>query len=70
MKNEENKWETIVKYISTQFGDGQTLDLQAILFLIGINELGQGYRKFKNKKNRFTSYCHLQIATFMDIIRR
>ena len=42
MNKENEKWDALVKYISLQFGDGEILDLQAILFLIGINELGQG----------------------------
>ena len=49
LKNE--KWEKLVLFVSNQFGSGEKLDLQAILFLIGINELGQGYREFtKNEK--------------------
>ena len=59
MSEKKNKWEALVKYISNEFGDGKTLNLQAILFLIGINELGQGYRKFTKKINRLTSYCNL-----------
>ena len=46
-------------FISKEFGDGETLDLQAILFLIGIQELGQGYRCFLKKKNRLTSHSNL-----------
>ena len=41
MNKKTSKWETLVKYISNQFGDGEMLDLQAILFLIGINEFNQ-----------------------------
>ena len=44
------KMEKLVLFVSNQFGSGEKLDLQAILFLIGINELGQGYREFT--KNR------------------
>ena len=41
MNKQNNKWDTLVKYISKQFGDGEMLDLQAILFLIGINGFGK-----------------------------
>ena len=34
LKNE--KWEKLVLFVSNQFGSGEKLDLQAILFLIGI----------------------------------
>ena len=49
MSEKKNKWEALVKYISNEFGD-KSLNLQAILFLIGINELGQGYRKFTKQE--------------------
>ena len=42
----KEKWENLVAFISKEFGDGEILDLQAILFLIGIQELGMGYRSF------------------------
>ena len=32
----KEKWENLVSFISKEFGDGETLDLQAILFLIGM----------------------------------
>ena len=42
----KEEWERLVEFISKKFGGGERLDLQAILFLIGVNELGQGYRDF------------------------
>ena len=64
MNKKNSKWETLVKYISNQFGDGETLDLQAILFLIGINELGQGYRKF-NKQEKI-DLLHIAICKLLS----
>ncbi len=64
--NEENtKWDTLVKYVSKQFGDGEILDLQAILFLIGINELGQGYRNFKKQEK--IDLLHIAICRLLSI---
>ena len=65
MNKEKNKWESIVKYVSNQFGDGQKLDLQAILFLIGINELGQGYRNFKKQEK--VDLLHIAICRLLTI---
>lgn len=37
--------------LSEQFGGGDELELEGVLFLIGVQELGQGFRKFsKNEK--------------------
>ena len=60
-----NKWEALVKYISVQFGDGEMLDLQAILFLIGVNELGQGYRDFKKQEK--IDLLHIAICRLLSV---
>ena len=43
----KDDWEAIVKFISNKFGEGERLDLDSIIYLIGIQELGQGKRRFK-----------------------
>jgi hypothetical protein len=62
--NKINTWEALVQYISKQFGDGEILDLQAILFLIGINELGQGYRIFKKQEK--IDLLHIAICRLLS----
>ena len=50
-KLSQNQWDELIKYVTERFGgDGQKLDLQAVLFLIGVNELGQGYRDFTKEE--------------------
>ncbi len=41
----QREWHSLINRLEKQFGDG--LDLDAILFLIGVQELGQGHRDFK-----------------------
>ena len=60
----ESKWIQLVEFVSLNFGGGQKLDLQAILFLIGINELGQGYREF-NKEEK-TNLLHIAICKLLS----
>ena len=43
----KQRWELVTKKLSNQFADGDTLDLDAIIYLIGIQELGQLDRSFK-----------------------
>lgn len=64
MNKEKNTWNALVQYISKQFGDGELLDLQAILFLIGINELGQGYRIFKKQEK--IDLLHIAICRLLS----
>ena len=51
-KNNElkEKWKLLVEKLSTQFADGDTIDLDAIIYLIGVQELGKGHGVFKKMK--------------------
>lgn len=58
----ERKWFELLTRKSEEFGD--ELDLQALLFLIGVQELGQGYRKFK--KDEKIDLMHIAICTLLE----
>ena len=46
----EMRFQRMKKSLEEKFGEG--MDVQAILFLIGVNELGEGYKNFtKNERN-------------------
>lgn len=62
---EIKKWSALVEYVSNKFGDGSELDLQAILFLIGVNELGQGYRDFTKEEK--VNLLHIAICRLLSI---
>jgi len=58
----EKKWQELLKQLSSEFGD--ELDLQSVLFLIGVQELGQGYQKFK--KDEKLDLMHVAICTLLE----
>ncbi len=60
----EVKWEKLVNYVSENYGGGEKLDLQAILFLIGVQELGQGYREFA--KDEKMDLLHIAICKLLS----
>ena len=64
LRSNKKKWDELVKFISSKFGDGETLDLQAILFLIGVNELGQGYREFTKEEK--INLLHIAICKLLS----
>jgi hypothetical protein len=66
MRNQESKekWEKLVQFVSKEFGDGDTLDLQAILFLIGVQEFGKGYREFSKEEK--TDLLHIAICKLLS----
>lgn len=57
-------WEHIQKEISLKFGGGETMDVDAIIYLIGIQELGQGYRK--NSKDDKIDIMHIAICKLLE----
>ncbi|MBL0047387.1 MAG: hypothetical protein IPP32_04720 [Bacteroidetes bacterium] len=57
----EASWNTLVKKISEPYGEA--LDVQAILFLIGVQELGQGFRKFS--KDQKLDVMHIAVCTLL-----
>ena len=43
----KQRWEAVVAFLSNRFADGDSLDLDAIIYLVGVQELGQLHKKFK-----------------------
>ncbi|WKD85281.1 hypothetical protein KCTC32516_00621 [Polaribacter huanghezhanensis] len=60
----KEKWNLLVENLSTQFADGDPLDIDAIIYLIGIQELGQGHRKFK--KDEKINLMHIAICKLLE----
>lgn len=60
----KERWECVVEKLSTQFADGDTLDLDAIIYLIGVQELGQLHRKFK--KDEKVNLMHIAICRLLE----
>lgn len=58
----ELRFQKVKSALEQKFGEG--MDTQAILFLIGVNELGLGYKEFK--KNEKTDLLHIAICTLLE----
>lgn len=58
----EKKWRDLVKEISESFEE--PLNLQSILFLIGLQELNLGYQKLK--KDQKIEVMHIAICTILE----
>ena len=56
----KERWELVVEKLSNQFADGDNLDLDAIIYLIGVQELGQLDRSFK--KDQKLDLMHIAIC--------
>lgn len=58
----ELKFQEVKAQIEKDFGGG--MDVQTILFLIGVNELGLGHQEFS--KNEKTDLLHVAICTILE----
>jgi len=58
----QRDWQLVLAKLEHRFGEG--LDLDAVLFLIGVQELGQGYREFK--KHEKTDLMHIAICRLLS----
>lgn len=60
----KQRWETVVQMLSQRFADGAELDLDAILYLVGLQELGQLHRRFK--KDEKLDLIHIAICRVLE----
>ncbi len=62
--NLKEKWDFVIKNLSQQFADGDELNVDAVIYLIGVQELGQGQRKFK--KDEKVNLMHIAICKLLE----
>ena len=60
----KRRWDLVVVKLSKQFADGDALDLDAIIYLIGVQELGQLDRTFK--KDHKLDLMHIAICRLLE----
>ncbi|MFC4739376.1 hypothetical protein ACFO3U_05160 [Flavobacterium ponti] len=60
----KERWEEVVTLLSNKFADGDTLDLDAIIYLIGVQELGKFNQEFK--KDEKVNLMHIAICRLLE----
>ena len=60
----KQRWEIVVKKLTAQFSEGEDLDLDGIIYLIGLQELGQLKRTFK--KDEKVNLMHIAICRLLE----
>ncbi|MDG1171588.1 MAG: hypothetical protein P8N05_02215 [Polaribacter sp.] len=58
------KWELLVDKLTHQFADGDELNIDGIIYLIGVQELGQNHREFK--KDEKLNLMHIAICKLLE----
>jgi hypothetical protein len=60
----KERWDLVVEKLSNQFADGDRLDLDSIIYLIGVQELGQLHREYK--KDHKLDLMHIAICKVLE----
>ena len=60
----KKRWGEVVEKLSSKFADGEILDLDGIIYLIGVQELGQLHRTFK--KDEKLNLMHIAICRLLE----
>jgi hypothetical protein len=60
----KERWERVVRILSERFADGDALELDAVIYLVGVQELGQLHRKFK--KDEKVNLMHIAICRLLE----
>lgn len=60
----KDRWDYLVEELTQQFSEGDVLNLDSIIYLIGVQELGQGKRQFK--KDEKVNLIHIAICKLLE----
>jgi hypothetical protein len=60
----KGEWEQILKILASKFGEGEQLNLDAIIYLIGVQELGKGAVEFR--KDDKVNLVHIAICRLLE----
>ena len=62
--NLKEKWRFLVDKLTEDFSEGDELNVDGIIYLIGVQELGQGHRAFK--KDEKLNLMHIAICKLLE----
>ncbi|MFX0556249.1 hypothetical protein ACOCEA_05600 [Maribacter sp. CXY002] len=60
----KKRWEVLIAKLSNQFADGDTLELDAVIYLVGVQELGQYHRRYKKEDK--LDLMHIAICRLLE----
>jgi len=60
----KDRWDYLVEELTQQFSEGDVLNLDSIIYLIGVQELVQGKRQFK--KDEKVNLMHIAICKLLE----
>ena len=68
-KTLSEKWKNILNIISEKFNKGDDLDIESVIYLIGVQEFGNPNMKFnKDQKIDLDAYCSMPLIRALWIL--
>ena len=63
-KKLKERWDCLISILNERFSDGETIDVEGVLYLVGLQELGQIHQKMKKDDN--INLIHIGICTVLE----
>ena len=63
-KKLKERWDRLISVLNERFSDGETIDVEGVLYLVGLQELGQIHHKMKKDDN--INLIHIGICTVLE----
>ena len=63
-KKLKDRWDRLVNVLSERFSEAEKLDVEGVLYLVGLQELGQIHQKMKKDDN--VNLIHIGICTVLE----
>lgn len=60
----KERWEQLIKKLSNQFADGEPIDLDAAIYLVGVQEVGVWQKRLK--KDEKVQLIHVGICRLLE----
>ena len=63
-KKLKERWDRLISILNERFSDAETIDVEGVLYLVGLQELGQIHQKMKKDDN--INLIHIGICTVLE----
>jgi len=60
----KRRWEELIQRLSDTFSDAESVEMEGVLYLIGLQELGKIHQQFKKDDN--VNIIHIGICTVLE----
>ena len=60
----KNRWNSVLDFLTEKFSETETIDIEGVLYLVGLQELGKIHQRFKKDDN--VNIIHIGICTVLE----